>query len=1150
MKDLATIPEGDHPILAGRYRVMKRLGSGGMGDVFLVHDLKLDGREFAVKMLPAFLVGNRRAMASLKREALHSMELSHPNIVTVRGFEETSSGQPFLIMDFIDGRTLDDLLLEKGRLSESELVRIFGPIADALDYAHGKGVIHRDVKPTNIMIRLDGAPVIMDFGVAREVKETSTVLTGNSEVSGTVRYMSPEQLRGERPDSAQDIYSLSATMWECFFGNPPFMRGDIRYQIECVTPDAGDFSSFPLVVRLLDGLSKSRGDRPATCVSLVRSYSERRPSTDRTGVGGSGSPRSGRAQWASVRLDLEKEEAAALASWISMQESIADEEVREGLIGLADYASTRIREFYRFADRYAEEERLGSALEIAKTIQGTLGWFARAQNAAGFDWSVLPAGFWPDWFRLLLEDSIRHDDPEIGAKHVENVGRIASLRLTLAAEIGRHEDRIEECREAGEGLVGWWSAVGSRLDDLVSRIDQWIACGDASGQSTLEEDGWLILEEISDDFAEIVLWNRGLQQAESLRSECVPIRAHLSEMVLVVGEQLASVCDRGLATVISGCSALVAEGFGPALRIEVDPDGKLDFDPIGSAVAEQRLRGWRRTIDPVTAMVHSLRLVACGRFAEFSEADLEEQVRRIIAIDSAGTSVGGEEDVPVLLGRMAEWADGVSNAYRLKAYASDAEVDVRGLGSWKVVEEAIGSWRPTSELVAAVEDLSLRIEASITLREEWGRARELHRGSRAAIGLSARIVREIEACIRAGDIERGRKAVRRYCRLKRRKAAGSRRRAARLARCRSVLGEEVARWAFKVRSFGGRLVRDSERKRLLVSTAIRYGLWRREYYRFQAWQEREEEFRRWMRHEDCTERVEIWRGHYLAAAMGGDWDLAARRSARLCVFLDGMRVQIRKARREWGDRKRILASSVDESQAVLRACRRMVNRDLLNVPSEVARDMTNAAELNAAAILLLDRGALLSAEPLIREARLLCVSSFRSCGAASHVQEMANRAAWPIRVAAAAAGFLAVSGYATTSMFVLERQHLIGMPALIRGDLAVVISIGTSVCVLFLGHVRRKPMRLAWWILALVSILVAIAIVGVGLPGARDLSFWRSLGDSRGAYLAFIASIGPALVYVFGAVRCRRRLRVVFQMAGLMLASAVQYALIVCLMFS
>ena len=266
----ATIPEGEHPLLAGRYRVVRRLGAGGMGEVHLVEDLKLDGRHFAVKLLPSFLAANKRAIAGLKREALHAMELSHSHIVTVRGFEEMESGQPFLVMDYVDGETLEEILLERERMSEAEVTRIFGPIAEALDYAHGRGVIHRDVKPSNIMIRQDGTPLIMDFGIAREAKETSTLVTGRESTSGTLPYMSPEQLRGKKPEASQDIYSLAATMWECLAGEPPFSRGDLRHQIleECQLGSGwrrtspNDLDGIEFAGSLLSGLSKAPEGRP------------------------------------------------------------------------------------------------------------------------------------------------------------------------------------------------------------------------------------------------------------------------------------------------------------------------------------------------------------------------------------------------------------------------------------------------------------------------------------------------------------------------------------------------------------------------------------------------------------------------------------------------------------------------------------------------------------------------------------------------------------------------------------------------------------------------------------------------------------------------------------------------------------------------
>ena len=258
-------PEGT-VTLAARYQIVRKLGEGGMGSVWLAEDTKLDGRQVAIKMLPVVLAANKRAIQQLKAEAKLAIQLAHPNIATVRGFEESDEG-PFLVIDFIPGQTLEDLLAERGGIPEDKISRLFTPIADALDYAHGQKVIHRDIKPSNILIRDDGPPSIGDFGIARQMKDTMTRVTGRS-TSGTLPYMSPEQLRGEAPTPAQDIYSLAATMYECVMGHPPFFRGRIEHQIENVDPDALPSES-PLSLAVTQALAKSPSDRPPNARAIL-----------------------------------------------------------------------------------------------------------------------------------------------------------------------------------------------------------------------------------------------------------------------------------------------------------------------------------------------------------------------------------------------------------------------------------------------------------------------------------------------------------------------------------------------------------------------------------------------------------------------------------------------------------------------------------------------------------------------------------------------------------------------------------------------------------------------------------------------------------------------------------------------------------------
>ena len=267
VKDNVTIPENAAPtMLAGRYRVIRKLGEGGMGSVWLAEDTKLYGRKVAIKMLPSILVCNKRAYAQVKAEALVSLKLSHSNIATVRAFEE-ENGNPFLVMDYVEGRTLDDYLAEKGKLSEDETVKLLKPIANALDYAHSQGVVHRDVKPGNVMIDKSGHPYILDFGIAREIQETMTRVTGKLS-SGTLMYMSPEQLNGAVPKPAQDVYSFAAMVYECLKGEPPFSRGQIEDQIKHKTPDLlGEHIA--IRSQVLAGLAKAPEERPSTCVAVL-----------------------------------------------------------------------------------------------------------------------------------------------------------------------------------------------------------------------------------------------------------------------------------------------------------------------------------------------------------------------------------------------------------------------------------------------------------------------------------------------------------------------------------------------------------------------------------------------------------------------------------------------------------------------------------------------------------------------------------------------------------------------------------------------------------------------------------------------------------------------------------------------------------------
>jgi len=256
-------------LLADRYKIIRKLGEGGMGLVYLAEDTELSNNKVAIKFIPPQLAGNARAIKNLKKEAQTAMQLSHPNIVRLHDLH-TDGHQKFLVMEYIEGKTLDDLLAEKeeGKFTLEELLPIAEQVAAGLDYAHGKKVLHRDLKPSNIMIDKNGTVKLLDFGIAREMKDSYTRVTGN-ETSGTLPYMSPEQLMGKNPTVAMDIYSFAAVIYECLSSHPPFYRGDIREQIRLRHVDP--IRNIPQAINesLLAALSKTNSERPVVAKDLI-----------------------------------------------------------------------------------------------------------------------------------------------------------------------------------------------------------------------------------------------------------------------------------------------------------------------------------------------------------------------------------------------------------------------------------------------------------------------------------------------------------------------------------------------------------------------------------------------------------------------------------------------------------------------------------------------------------------------------------------------------------------------------------------------------------------------------------------------------------------------------------------------------------------
>jgi eukaryotic-like serine/threonine-protein kinase len=212
-------------LLGSRYEIGETLGYGGMAEVHLGRDVRL-GREVAVKILRADLARDPSFQTRFRREAQAAASLNHPAIVAVYDSGEEITGPngstPYIVMEYVEGRTLRDILKTEGRIMPRRAMEIVADVCAALDFSHRNGIVHRDVKPGNVMITSTGAVKVMDFGIARAVADAGATVTATAAVIGTAQYLSPEQARGENVDARSDVYSTGCLLYELLTGHPPF----------------------------------------------------------------------------------------------------------------------------------------------------------------------------------------------------------------------------------------------------------------------------------------------------------------------------------------------------------------------------------------------------------------------------------------------------------------------------------------------------------------------------------------------------------------------------------------------------------------------------------------------------------------------------------------------------------------------------------------------------------------------------------------------------------------------------------------------------------------------------------------------------------------------------------------------------------------
>jgi serine/threonine protein kinase len=257
----------------GAYTIESQLGEGGMGRVFKA--VGPDGQPVAIKIVKEEMASDQIFLKRFRREAEIAQRIHHPNVVAVVDTGD-HDGLPWAAQRFVDGGSLDHRLARFGVLDVDEVIAIFKPVAAGLDVLHANGLVHRDLKPGNILVDERGHPFIADFGLAKDHQHQGTVLTRPGQALGSMDYMAPEQIRGEEVTAATDVYALACMLFELLTGQPPFAD---QVGMRIMWSHLQDAPPHPSHLRrdlpravgdaLLEGLEKDPDDRPQSASELI-----------------------------------------------------------------------------------------------------------------------------------------------------------------------------------------------------------------------------------------------------------------------------------------------------------------------------------------------------------------------------------------------------------------------------------------------------------------------------------------------------------------------------------------------------------------------------------------------------------------------------------------------------------------------------------------------------------------------------------------------------------------------------------------------------------------------------------------------------------------------------------------------------------------
>jgi eukaryotic-like serine/threonine-protein kinase len=254
------------PLVTGRYRVERPLGHGAMSTVDLAVDTQLD-REIALKRLAENLARDDDLRARFQREARLAAKLAHPNVVRVYDVGVDDEGRPFIAMEYVDGETLAEVVMRRGPLPPREVAELGIQACRALAAAHDAGLVHRDVKPQNLLLRTDGVLKLGDFGVAVGLEGTRLTMAGT--VIGTAAYLAPEQARGEDVTAAADVYGLGAVLYELLTGRPPRNPATLAELTDTRTIPTPQDAPPDLARIVMQCLASDPDDRPASAAELA-----------------------------------------------------------------------------------------------------------------------------------------------------------------------------------------------------------------------------------------------------------------------------------------------------------------------------------------------------------------------------------------------------------------------------------------------------------------------------------------------------------------------------------------------------------------------------------------------------------------------------------------------------------------------------------------------------------------------------------------------------------------------------------------------------------------------------------------------------------------------------------------------------------------